>query len=311
MAADSILARQKGGNIACGFQGKLADPIGQWTYAVTHPVTEEAYRFRVKEGRWPDEPAPVDRETLPAHGSNEPADPFAALKALADDKLENARRWLKEHPKGAATEIEANYARNLRQMLSKLKGEAEPMHKAEKAPWLDGGRAVDDKFRFREDLTDLAQKLERLGWMPFVRAEDARKQREAGVERKRRAEEAETLRQKQEAGRKALEAADPALAFITPAETVPDPEPVKVEKTRVGGGFGTRASVSRSYAVRILEPMKVAKHFERDPRLLQLLQKLADETTKKLKENARIPGAVVADDLGNVISNGIETKEAA
>ena len=101
------------------------------------------------------------------------------------------------------------------------------------------------------------------------------------------------------------------MALITPAEPIPEPEPVKVEKTSVGGGFGKRASVSRSYIVRIREPMKVARHFERDPRLLQLLQKLADETAKKLKENTVIPGAVVVDDLNNVVSDGTQAKEAA
>jgi hypothetical protein len=296
----------KEGKICCGFQGQFADPIDQWTYACGHPVTEEAYRAYFENGHWPDEPAPA------APRSNMPGDPFAALMAEAGDKMENARRWLNEHPEGAATDVEANYARNLQQMLAKLKAEADPMHKAEKAPWLKGGKDVDDRFRFREDLQDLATKLERQGWAPFVRSEDLRKKKEAEKENKRRAEEFANSVLDQVAARRKLFDDDPALAIITPAEPIPEqPEFVKVEKTSVGGGFGKRASVSRSYTVRIKEPMKVARHFERDPRLLQLLQKLADETAKKLKENTNIPGAVVIDDLNNVISDGTQAKEAA
>ena len=307
---------------------ELLDPVRTWSWCADKDVSEEDFRFycgygedaeppaglseeelrffRYGHGHWPEMP-----ETAAAPGSNFPADPVEALIAEASGKIENAKRWLKEHPKGAADETQAGYARNLQAMLQRLKATADPLHKTEKQPWLDGGRGVDDKFRFREELTALGTRLEREGWAPFVRAEDARKLREAEAERKRRAEEAEKLRQEQEAARRELEANDPVLAFITPEEPIPEPEPVTVEKTRIGGGFGKRASVSRSYTVRIREPLKVCAYFERDPRLLQLLQKLADETAKKLKENTKIPGTVVVDDLGAIISDGTSKQDAA
>src|SRR5579864_1295915 len=149
----------KDGTLVCAFRGDLVDPIEQWTWLAKKPIDEHIYRSRIETGKWPD-----GAQSDEAPKSNMPDDPFERLKGEVDDKMENARRWLKDHPKGATSEIEANYARNLQQMLSKLKTSADPMFKAEKDPWFQGGKAVDDKYRFREDLAALAGQLEKNGW---------------------------------------------------------------------------------------------------------------------------------------------------
>ena len=118
--------------------------------------------IHIRNGHWPDDVAQSPR-------SNMPSDPFEALKLEVHDKLEQALNWLKTAPK-VPTETDANMARNMQAALLQLNKRADAMHKLEKQPHLDAGRAVDTKFDFRKVVATVADRLKDV-FTAFMRAE--------------------------------------------------------------------------------------------------------------------------------------------
>ena len=157
--------RNKDDQIVGGFEGKLVDPIEHWTFAAKYPVSEASYRYYIRNGHWLDEAPQTPR-------SNMPSDPFEALTLEIQDKLEQAQIWLKTAPR-APTETDANMARNMQAALLQLNKRADALHKAEKQPHLDAGRAVDAKFEFRKLVATVADRLRDV-FTAFMKAEEVR-----------------------------------------------------------------------------------------------------------------------------------------
>jgi hypothetical protein len=162
--------RNKDDRIVCGFEGKLVDSIEHWTFAAKYPVSEASYRHHIRNGCWLGE-APQTPQ------SNMPSDPFEALTLEVQDKLEQAQTWLRTAPQ-APTETDANMARNMQAALLQLNKRADAMHKAEKQPHLDAGRAVDAKFEFRKLVATVADRLRDV-FTAFMKAEEVRARAEA------------------------------------------------------------------------------------------------------------------------------------
>ena len=91
----------------------------------------------------------------------------------------------------APSETDANMARNMQAALLHLNRRADVLHKAEKQPHLDAGRAVDAKFEFRKVVSSVADRLRDV-FSAFMRAEEAKQRAEAQrkfEEERRKAEE--------------------------------------------------------------------------------------------------------------------------
>jgi hypothetical protein len=280
--------RDKDDNIVCCFEGQLVDSVEHWTFAAKHPVSEASYRHYIRSGHWPDEGTQAPR-------SNLPSDPFEALKLEVEDKLEQAQSWLKTAPE-APTETDANIARNMQAALLQLNKRADVMHKAEKQPYLDAGRAVDAKFDFRKPIAAVAERLRNV-FAAYMRAEETRQRAAAQKkfeEERRKAEEARHLAEEERAR---LEKEDPALAHITEAELLPElpgaPEPVKVQ---VGGGIGRKAGLKTVYSGKIVDWTQVLQHFSRHQQLRDLIQKLVDADVRSNRAQCNIPGVEVVEE---------------
>ena len=280
--------RSKDDRIVCCFEGRLVNPVEHWTSAAKYPVSEAAYRHYVRHGHWPDQSPDVPR-------SNMPDDPFEALKLEVEDKLEQAESWLKTAPK-VPTETDANRARNMQAALLQLNKRADILHKAEKQPHLEAGRAVDAKFEFRKVVAGVADRLRDV-FTAFMRAEEIRQRAEAQKrfeEEKRKVEEA---RQAAEEQRKRLEREDPALAVLTEPQPLTElplaPEAVKVQ---VGGGVGRKAALKSVYVGTIGDWQKVLQHFAGHPQIRDLLQKLVDADVRLNKSQCSIPGVDVREE---------------
>ena len=224
-----------------------------------------------------------------------PSDPFEALKLEVQDKLEQAESWLKTAPK-IPTETDANMARNIQAALLQLNKRADAMHKLEKQPHLDAGRAIDTKFDFRKLVATVADRLRDV-FTAFMRAEEARQRVEAQKrfeEEKRKVEEAIMTAEEE---RKRLQCEDPALALITEPQPLPElplaPEPVKVQ---VGGGVGRKTGLKSVYIGRVLDWQKVLHHFSGHQQLRDLLQKLVDADVRLNKTQCTIPGVEVLEE---------------
>lgn len=124
-----------------------------WNFCRTHPVTVEAWEKAINGGGWDDEPP------APTIGHNLPSDPFEALNLEYQAEKELAADLLKKEVK---TEDQASQIAILSKRVTTIAKKATDLHKVEKQPHLDAGRAVDDKFRYlKEDPADLSKKLKR------------------------------------------------------------------------------------------------------------------------------------------------------
>jgi len=280
--------RNKDDRIVCCFGGKLVDPVEHWTFAAKYPVSEAAYRHYIQKGHWPDDSPDVPR-------SNMPSDPFEALKLEIEDKLEQAESWLKTVPK-VLTEADANRARNMQAAFLQLSKRADVLHKAEKQPHLDAGRAVDAKFEFRKGVASVADRLRDV-FTAFMRAEEARQRPAAQKKFEDERRKAEEARRAAEEERQRLEREDPTLAVLTEQQALPElplaPEPVKVQ---VGGGVGRKAGLKSVYVGTIVDWQKVLKHFSGHPQIRDLLQKLVDADVRLNKTQCSIPGVEVREE---------------
>lgn len=158
-----------------------------WTWACRNPVTSEAYDRAMDGGGWADEP-----EKAPSIGHNSgEADPFDATKIELLGEIETAASMLAEP---VTTKDQADKLGIWITKIRDIGKRADDLRKVEKQPFLDGGRAVDQKWK---ELTDRsADEVAKLKshLKPYI-DEQSRLERE----RQRKAtEEAERLRREAE-----------------------------------------------------------------------------------------------------------------
>jgi hypothetical protein len=268
-------------NLTALVDGDRANPLDIWTWCAKHPITQDAYKFRKANGHWQDEPKPVAL-------SNMPSDPFEALLVEIEDKSAQAEELLT----GDVTSQQGcDLARNMQAQLLALNKRADALHKAEKAPVLLQQREIDERFRFRDKVTDIASRL-RFKFEAFLRTEERRQREEA--ERKHREEVArvEAERKRIEAERAKLKADEPVAFHTSPEPELPvapaAPEPVKVS---AGGGFGRKAGLKSVWIASLSDIDAALAHYKDNAKVRELIQKLADADVRA--GNRVIPGFAI------------------
>lgn len=175
--------------------GREADAGAIWTWCCRNPITHEAYEKAMAGGGFDDEPPQA-----PGIGDNSgEADPFDALRIEYLGEKELAEEFMRAP---VTTQAQADKVAIWAKRLTAIKSRAEGLHKIEKQPHLDAGRAVDDKWRdLKTEPDDLAKRL-KAHIKPFlqeqIRAEEER-------QRKAREEADKARRAAEEAARKARE----------------------------------------------------------------------------------------------------------
>jgi hypothetical protein len=232
--SDQIVAYRNGREIA-------ADDI--WTWCCRNPITFEAYEKAMAGGGFDDEPAPVR-----GVGDNSgEVDPFDALRIEYLGEVEQIAEFMKKPVK---TQAEADKLAVWKDRLSRIKSRAVALHKVEKAPHLEAGRQVDNKWRELKEEPDTYIEKVRLHVKPFFeelrRAEEERqrKAREAAAEAQRRADEAAAKANQTDDNQDAVQreaakqAAEEAAAQARQAEK--DAAARKVTVGRTGARMGYR-----------------------------------------------------------------------
>lgn len=267
-----------------------------WLECAKKPITRDAYNARRNSGRWDGQQEP--KAEAPAHAaparSNVSADPYQALINEIEDKLASAAAWVNAHPR-AETAAESDYARNLQAELLALNKRADAMHTVEKAPSLKAGRAVDERFRFRETVADQAKTL-RLVFEQFMVAEDARLRAVAQqkFEAERRAAIIEGQRVAAECAK--LFDDDPIAALTSPEPALPVmPTAPDVVKVKAGGAVGRAAGLRSEWVGEVEDHAKALAHFANNPDIMILVAKLADKAAKSTKGAVVIPGVKIVE----------------
>lgn len=277
-------------------QHRIEDAGRRWTWVASSPCERDEYVFAWTNGKWPDGTPTTAIDAPPAMGDNLPSDPFERLMAEIDDKMAEAKALLTRLEGKPADKTAADTARNIQAALLTHGRTADGMHKAEKQPWIDGGKVVDDKFRFRDAVKDVAGRL-RTVFENWMRAEEAKARAEA--ERKFQAERAaaEAERQRIEAERARKLADDPVAALTEAAPELPPiptaPEPVKVN---AGGGVGRAAGLKDVYLWEVVDYEATVHHYRNNGKIREAIEKLVAGDVKLHKADTKIPGVLVKKD---------------
>lgn len=160
----------RNGQQRCHVDGIDADPqraLEMWPYVSKRPVTYNAYRERLATGKWPDESAAV----AAGHNAEPPPDDILSVR----DRIEDLKREADQLIAAGAAQDEdaANRASDLAQALGELEAKAVALHKVEKEPHLEAGRAIDRKwFGLRDLAAGLKERLKAIVVTPFLVARD-------------------------------------------------------------------------------------------------------------------------------------------
>lgn len=192
--------RDGSGTIFCLQNDKQAEADKVWNYACRNPITEALYHSVLAGEAWPDEPPSVSKDhNLPAKTGDLHKDLIVELSA----EKETVEGFLK---KPISTQEQADQAGVWAKRLAGIATKADEQFNVEKRPWLDGGNAVDDKWRdVRTDAKELAKKLKKHGeaWLKELDRQEQERQRKAR-------EDADRIRREAEAAAKRV--ADAARA---------------------------------------------------------------------------------------------------
>lgn len=184
---------ENGGDMVAVSGGRQCDADGIWTWCCDWPISEQTYRDVAENGQaWPDEP-PAAEAVI---GHNQPTDPLDALRMEFEGEKELAEKFLASP---IDSQDKADQAAVWSKRLASITKRATDLHRVEKQPHLDAGRAVDDKWRaLKEEPDAMSKRLKR--HLDAYLLEQQRKERErqeaARREEERLRREAEELARK-------------------------------------------------------------------------------------------------------------------
>ena len=230
--------RGDAGELLCWRSGKWKTPTipdeieDAFSFAAPHPVAYEAFAAFRESGRWPDEVEPI--------AAPDPAlPPHEALTAEIDALRDQANGWIVEI-KVVSTQEHADKAANFSEAFAKLEKRAVETHKAEKAPHLEAGRAVDAAYK---PVIERAASLKTWAKGTTTAYLQAERNRIAAEERARR-EEADRIEKEAMAAR-----VHAARIGAPPPPEVVAPPPIAPPPQKAGAGTAGRKVALRTRAV--------------------------------------------------------------
>lgn len=266
----------EGQNARVGDTDIAGDAVRElWNWIAANPISEETYRAVAERGEpWPDAHDP-SKNMPTTHPVPDGAMGTSPENVLAMHIAE-AKAGISQYAKIESDEQSAQ-ARSLQSELLGLKGEVIKLHKAEKEPHLDAGRAVDRKwFPLRDDADAGAIQLRSAmeDWEDWKREQA----------RKTQAEADRIAREHAEAVRKA-EAANAPPPAPPPIVKPNAPAPA----AQIKGASGKAARVKVKQVVVSIDEDKAFAMFKGNAELSALLMALAQ---KAIDAGMPVPGAI-------------------
>jgi hypothetical protein len=196
-----------------------------------------------------------------AHDPSTNAPPDVRFDGMLEDLELEASNWLDDEP--LASQDQADQLAALVDVAAKLVDEIEGTRKVEKQPFLEAGKAVDQKYnplkeRGEKTLRKLKNKIG--DWLRLVAAEKARKEREADEER--RAAERRLLEEQERNRRSSTLADDEALR-----EAEAEVERTRIEAAKakkepvVAAGGNTNVKLRKVWLVNIVDRKELLVHY--------------------------------------------------
>ena len=261
---------EQDGQLVAKIGDKMGDPVELWSWICRFPVSEAAYR-KASDGNGWDDDAPVAPK-----GHNLPDDPHEALKEEFQAEKELADTFLKTP---ITTQEQADKAAVWSKKLAGIAKKATDLHKVEKQPSLDAGRAVDDKWRdLKEEPADLSKKLKR-----HMDAFLIEQQRLENERRRKEQEEADRLRREAEERARAAEAQgneeEAAEAGRLKAEAAEREKAAQATNAQAGR-TGAKVSLRTFVSARIVDYDKALIALKDQPEMKALVEQLANRAVR-------------------------------
>lgn len=166
--------------LRCMVDGDERDPVAIWLRCARYPVTEEAYRHHEQHGAWPgalEQKASHERAEI--GGNAPPSAEHETLGAELDEEARQVEAWLAGRT--IESQADADRVEAWTTHLGKLRRRAEEAHRAEKAPILEQGRAIDARWKpIADRASDLVRRL-KAAVTPFLAKREAEKREAAGA----------------------------------------------------------------------------------------------------------------------------------
>lgn len=206
----------------------------------------------------------VENERAVVGDNSQHAAPHELLAGRINDLADKRRSWLKEIGGEVRTQDHADKVADFKVAFAEIEKEADKTHKAEKEPFLKGGREIDARWKPIAALSDSAKRDSAALLTPYLRKQDD---------------------ERREAARKAAEAARERQ------DNAPAPvEPVKARAGHSGRGVSLR-TVSRTV---VTDLPKLAAYLAALPMppddLVEVCRKLA---TREINRGVPVPGAKI------------------
>jgi len=219
-------------------------------------------------------------------GHNNPPDEFARVTEL----VQNADRWLEERKIIETDEIAERATAFLGQLREEAK-DIEKARKAEKAPHIEAGKAVDQKFGTQTERLRVSAEAIKDLLTPYLEKKEAER---LEAERKLR-EEAEAAERNARAAAERAKGIDAQLAAAAASQHAAEIQKAADQqakaRTNIASGMGGRAvSLRVKRSAVIVDQGKVYRKFRDHPEVIAVLQKLADA---EVRAKRNVPGVEV------------------
>ncbi len=195
--------RDPSGAVVAQLNGEAVDVANVWPWAAKKPVTYEAFQDFMAGKGWPDDapqavhveqeqPDAADNPRAVAGGNSGDADAAEALRLEFAGEQDLAREFL---AKPISSQEEADRVAVWSKRVGELKNRADKAFQAEKAPVLEQGRQIDERWRWRQDAEALVKRLKShvLPWLEKLKAEEQARAHAAAEEARKQQEEAARL----------------------------------------------------------------------------------------------------------------------
>lgn len=256
---------------------KAVNPVDLWSWVANHPISSEVYWQAYEAGSWPNDMAPEDKrfgpDGVPLPGDNKPPVEEGSAEDISEriDAAIGVIRATLTDADGklaVADQDAADKAANARDRLRSLADEAENARKAEKKPFDDSAKAVQQKWLPIKEKADTAAQLLGNALTAFLTAEQ---------------------RRKDELAKAAREAAEAAVQAGTPIEEVAaDLAAAKPQKVRAGGAIsGRRASLRTVKSAKITDYAKLLAAVAEQPEVKEAVTAVANRSARA---NITLPG---------------------
>lgn len=284
-ATDSAVAiwqDSKSGEWRCHMDGQDYDIDRAreiFNYCKTRPVSVEDYGTRVRTGKWPN-----DHEAVIGHNQAPVDDTAEAIGERIDDLIREAKKMIEAG--AAGDKSTADQASDLANTLGEIEGRAVALHKVEKAPILEAGRAIDAKwFNLRDLAAEFKTRLKAVVVTPFLKAqadkvaEQQRLQREAADRAAEAAVQAALAK-----GESAALAAAQARAQVA----------AEMPVARNTAGSSKRSSGLRTVtSANVTDWTALLTHLADNEKVREVAQKIADAAAK---QGMALPGCEIVKD---------------